>query len=239
MRVINSDLGNICVTSGGIYCGDEELEYIDCGAESYVYKYQDKAIKIYRDIPQKRVLSENMISELVGIKTKRIVMPEGLLYEDSKLKGMYMPYLFGEPDQVYELSKEKLVEEFSYICDDLSILGKKQIIIDDLRMSNFICNPEAFYLIDTGDYYINRNIKNTTKINKEEFKTFVFNDLFKIIMQREGLKENISLKEILGKLRKERYDSFKKYGEDIVEYLIDNMNSQEKLSEYAVRLIKK
>lgn len=239
MKTINSDLGDIHITSSGIYCNNQKLEYLDSGAESHVYQYNDKAIKIYREIPNKRVLSESMINKLKGITTKRVIMPEGILYEDNKIKGLYMPYIKGQQSEVYNLEKEKLIEEFSYIYDDLSILGKEQIIIDDLRMSNFICNSDAFYLIDTGDYYINKNIKNTTRINQDEFKTFIFNDIMKVIMQRQGVKHDIPLKLILGKLRKERYQSFEKYKEDIIGYLIDNMYSQETLTEYATRLIKK
>ena len=162
MRIINSDIGNIHITQDGVYCNKQKLEYIDEGAESIVYKYEDKAIKLYRKQPRKRVLSEEMIYKLKEIPTKRIVMPEGCLYEKNNVKGIYMPYITGNREEVYELEKEKLIEEFQFIYDDLSLLGKERIVIDDLRISNFLCNKDAFYLIDTGDYYISRNIKDTT-----------------------------------------------------------------------------
>lgn len=239
MRVINSDIGNIHITQDGIYCNEEKLQYIDEGQESIVYKYRDKALKLYRKQPRKRVLSEEMIYKLKEIPTKRIIMPEGCLYEKNQIKGLYMPYISGNRKEVYELEKEKLIDEFKYIYDDLSLLGKESIVIDDLRISNFLCNKEAFYLIDTGDYYISRNIKDTTNVNINAFRIFTFSDIIGKAMQDEGLKEMLPFRELLGKIRKEKYQAFKKYEDNVIEYLQENMKEKETLSEYGKRLIRK
>ena len=239
MRIINSDIGEFYLKENRVYTPTEELKYIDEGEESLVYQYNDKALKIYRDVPRKKILSEEMIDKLKKIPTKRIILPKGKLYEEEKLKGFYMPYVEGNRDEIYYYKKEKLVEELKRIYEDLKILGKESIVIDDLRISNFLCNEDSFYLIDAREYHLSKNIKDTTKINIDTFRIFIFNDIIAEIMRKEGKKENIPLREIFGKFRKEKYKSYKKYEEDILEYLIQNMESEETLSSYGKRLIYK
>lgn len=239
MRTIESDIGDFYVTPSGIYCNNKKLEYVDSGAESIIYKFEDKAIKFYRTNPSKKVLSEDMINTLKKTPTKRIVMPEGTLYENNKLKGLYMPYIEGNQDSVYDLSKEQLIKEFTYLHEDFSTLGEQSIVVEDLRMTNFLCNKENFYLIDTGDYYISRNIKDTSLVNKKAFTMFVYNKIMANSIVQEGVNENVRPRKILKRFKKERKYLLKKYEESIIDYFIDNMLEQETLTDYSKRLVKR
>ena len=76
------------ITDQGLFYNNIPLEYIDKGEEGSVYRYQDKAIKIYHDYPRKTTASLDLLKVLKTIDTKRILMPIDILMESSnKAKG--------------------------------------------------------------------------------------------------------------------------------------------------------
>ena len=58
-----------------------DLLYVDSGAEGKVYKYKVKAIKVYHDNLYKRILSYDDINRLKDINTRRIILPNNIIYK--------------------------------------------------------------------------------------------------------------------------------------------------------------
>lgn len=238
MKVINSNIGKFYITDTGVFSENDKLQYINAGEEGCVYRYGDKAIKIYHSIPRKRVIDEKMVEYLSDIETKRVLLPEDVLYGEDGICGYYMSFIEGDSKEVYSYEKDKLIEEFSYIYSDFDQLGKKSVAIDDLRGSNYISNYDTFHLVDVGDYYICKNGRNTNGSNKRNFRTFVFNDLLYSVLKEHGTKFEVPDKMLFGIFRKERYFAEKEYGDDVLQYFNKCMEDGENLYEYGARLVK-
>ena len=95
------------ITDQGLFYNNIPLEYIDKGEEGSVYRYQDKAIKIYHDYPRKTTASLELLKVLKTINTQRILMPIDILMETSnKAKGYITPFIEGNKDIVYNYVKK-------------------------------------------------------------------------------------------------------------------------------------
>ena len=238
-KIISEDGLVLSITEQDVLCNEEKIEYIDKGEEGIVYRYQDKAIKIYHNQPKKIVISLKLLEELKKIDLKRIINPIEILFAEDNLEyiGYITKYINGDKDSIYEYKKEKLLKELDYINEDLERLGKENIIIGDLRYSNYLSNITGMYLLDFGDYDKSIGNVNGININKREFEHFFFYDLLFTRLKQVGLKEKTPYEKILGSYRKERY-RFNHDNKELSMYLDENMNEEENLNNYAKRLIK-
>lgn len=159
---------------GELIKDDKKLKFIGSGLEGNVFLDGKTAIKIYHSNPNKKVLKEKEIKALKNITTSRIILPREMVFSEI-LRGYTMPYIDGNIEEVYFYSKDKLLEETSYIQEDLRTLGNNHIFIDDLRKSNYICNKDGFYLIDGGEYSVTE--KDCTYSNLDFFKYFFIQDI--------------------------------------------------------------
>lgn len=240
MRRLYSSLGNdFYVDSGNLYYQGERLECISSGEEGSVYRFFDKAIKVYHLSPRKRVLSLDMIEYLKKISAQRIVLPEGALhdYDSFALAGYVTPYIDGDSEAIWSYLKDKLLEEFLYLYDDFSELGKKQVVISDLRASNYISNQNCFYFIDPGDYYLSSQIEDTTEINCRAFTEFVLQDLIYPKLVDISLQDGIEIQRVRSVYRQERY-CMKHHSGNLVSYLEQNMEPLETFSGYVKRRLR-
>lgn len=241
MRRIISESGlTLTITEQGVFCDGEIIEYIDKGEEGAVYRYQDKAIKIYHEQKRKRVISLDLLKELKTISTKRTILPTEALFDEktNKNEGYISKFLEGNKEDIYFYKKEKLLEELTYLNSDFKILGKESIAIGDLRNSNYLSNATGLYLFDCGDYY-NTTIKiDTTNINKKEFQEFFLYNLIGMRLQEEGRKLSVSEQTITSIYRKTRHQVIH-HPEGLSDYLKKSMQDEETLNHYVKRLIKR
>ena len=206
------------ITDQGLFYNNIPLEYIDKGEEGSVYRYQDKAIKIYHDYPRKTTASLELLKLLKTMDTKRILMPIDILMESStKAKGYITPFIEGNKDIVYKYLKDKLLEELSLLEDDFATLGKESIAIGDLRESNYLSNETGFFLFDYGDYYQKPRKIDTTNT-------------------QEASKLKLSNQQVMSIYRKTRYEIIH-HRQGLVDYLDKNMQKEENLNNYVKRLI--
>lgn len=227
------------ITDQGLFYNNIPLEYIDKGEEGSVYRYQDKAIKIYHDYPRKTTANLELLKVLKTIDTKRILMPIDILMESStKAKGYITPFIEGNKDIVYNYPKDKLLEELSFLDDDFSTLGKESITIGDLRESNYLSNETGFFLFDYGDYYQKPRKIDTTSTNVEEFQIFFLYNLVSPKLKQEASKLKLSEQKVMSIYRKTRYE-ITHHRQGLVDYLAKNMNNEENLNNYVKRLIRR
>lgn len=241
MRKVISESGLVfTITKQGAFCNDSPLEYMDKGEEGAVYRYQDKAIKIYHEPPRKRIVSPSLLEELKAINTNRINLPiEALVAEKTnKNEGYITQFLEGNREDVYFYEKQKLLEELCYLDGDFKILGKESIVIGDLRLSNYLSNQTGLYLFDCGDYYKSSIKTDTTNMNKKEFQTFFVYNLVGTRLMEEGRKQNLPDQMITSMYRKARYE-LTHHKEGLIGYLEKNMQEEESLNHYVKRLIRR
>lgn len=238
-KIVSENNLKITINDQGVFCNDIPLAYINQGEEGSVYRYQDKAIKIYHEYPRKSVVSPNVLKKLKTIDTKRILMPIDILMESpNKNQGYVTQFIEGNKDAVYNYPKDKLLEELSYLDCDFATLGKESIAIGDLRETNYLSNKIGFFLFDYGDYYqMPRNI-DTTSINVKQFQTFFLYNLVNSKLKQESRKLKLSNQQVIGIYRKTRYEVIhQKKG--LVDYLEKNMQNEENLNAYVKRLMRR
>lgn len=123
------------------------------GVEGSVYRYQNKAIKIYHDyvIIGKREIRDNAYK---SIKTTRIITPEESV---TDLYGRYIGHsqeliekrkLFSK--SFIDMPRSKVISNFRLLEDDSILFSKNFVLMDDVP-HNTIDNG-TLYFIDTGCY---------------------------------------------------------------------------------------
>ncbi len=214
-------------SNGSLYKSGKKLDFIDLGEEGRVFRDNDLAVKIYHDFPNKEVLSEKDIKKIRKVDTSRIILPIEVIKND-KTRGYTMPYVDGDNESIYSMEKDILVEELYKLREDLKKLGNKNIMISDLRDSNYLSTHENIYLIDSGDYMI-------TNMDCSDLNIMAFNDFFMQDILGIYLFEEAKADKAL-----DIYDNVKRGMEDfegdLVSYVDDNFNGS--IEEEVKRLIR-
>lgn len=131
-----------------------KIEFLsDQGSEFIVYKYLDLVIKIYRKNYQLSHLSLEELNILKNIRTQRILLPTGTLWNSNhELIGYKMPLITGEKC-IDDDSVSIFLEELEVLKQDLDLLCNNSIILRDINLSNTIYNGHI-YLTDPGNYSV-------------------------------------------------------------------------------------
>lgn len=173
-----------------ILIGDEEVSfssdelmqmYVGAGAEGEVFRYGDKALKIYREKCFKRRLEEDTASKLIGIPTKRILLPRELIRDPDSLKfmGYETPFIRGcSKYSILDMPMKNFLDEVSILEDDIELLSSKNVELADFSRDNFLYNG-SFYFCDPGSYRFNEDALkgNMYSYNIQRFSGFVLGGL--------------------------------------------------------------
>ncbi len=212
---------------GRLFKNGVELDFVDLGEEGRVFRDKDLAVKVYHEFPNKEVLSEKEINKMKDIETKRIVLPKEVIKND-KTRGYTMEFIKGDNESIYTMNKETLVDELNKLREDLEKLGKKKIMISDLRDSNFLSTNDRFYLIDSGDYMITNT--DCSDLNISTFNDFFLQDILGIYLFEEATADKAL----------DAYDNVKKgmdsFEGDLASYVDDNFNGS--IEEEVKRLVR-
>lgn len=187
------------VINNNVYINGIKLNLLGKGVDGIVYKYHDKAIKLYHDsFYIKEHLSIKQIETLSLIPTKKIILPKEALKNNDNNFGYIMKYIDLNHqknillEEIYTLTKKiKQIEE------ELMLIGKNNFLLDDFKTENLIYNGDLF-LIDPDSFVFEQGIDFSLK-NQELFVWyFIKNIIF-------SLNSNVSKKEIISSLRKMHY----------------------------------
>ncbi len=163
------------------------------GTEFIVYKYYDKALKIYKPNYNLSHLSKEELIILKNIHSKRILLPTGILKDyQGKLIGYEMPFISNPKDILTSKTKD-LYKELEIIKQDIDLLSNKNIILRDINPSNTIYNGKL-YLIDPGNYLINNLNEITFNLKTDNLS---LKEKEKIILKRNYNKINILINSLL------------------------------------------
>lgn len=165
------------------------LKKLGYGTQGKVYEYKGKALKVPYN--SRSILDRNFdintldCDYLQSINTKRILLPEDSL---KNKKGDLRAYLLelisiNDYDKLYNISKDKFLNELYALREEIKLLSKNCVKINDFVMKNFMYDG-MFRFVDCGRYDINyENISNQDVINRIEkgnnleLKSFVINYL--------------------------------------------------------------
>lgn len=210
-----------------VYIFPSFLKYIGEGAEGKVYKYKKQALKIYHDL----IFCDSMDSEvcliLQKLNTERIMLPRKMLLDrDGEFKGYTTKLIINEKD-IYEITKNKLIEELKELIKEIDYLSDHSIRIDDWYLDNFKYDG-IMRFIDPGTYKYDKGSKQSIrKSNYIILQRFIFCYLIE-----EKLKK-ISVKYMY--LIKEKYiDCYMR--NNICDFFEKEMESEETLNQYIKRL---
>ena len=190
-----------------------DLELLSISGHEYiVFKYKDKILKIHRKhFVYINNLDEQNILSLIGIPTKRILMPIAPLYN---IKGNIEGYVMDEVTKKGNISNESMdhfINEVRYIQNDKDLLSSKTILLDDFHLYNAIYDGKI-NIVDSGRYvnlthvlpywvlpqqykniedaFINKDVDNLRKFaydfNNEKFNKFIYSYIMNTVLADEG-----------------------------------------------------
>lgn len=192
------------IINGSVYdFTKEELEYfyLDEGEEGICYRIRDYnndfVMKIHHVNPDKLSLDEDTCNALKEINTKRVLLPNNLIYdEDGKYLGYTLDFIEYKRPRIRNLKIRRVIDEFYTLEKDVDLLTKNNVLIDDLRIFNtifsdgiYVCDPGSFTLAKTKGEKRFLDSYNTERINEYELEEILFNLLKFGQKEKSGLKE--------------------------------------------------
>ena len=162
---------------------EQELDemYFNEGEEGIIYQYGEYAYKIYKRYCRKYRLTEEDCEKMIEIPTKNVLLPRGMIYDKNhQFIGYYTNFIERQPiPKILSLSLKDFVMKVGEVTDDLSLLAKNEILVEDMILQNF-CYEDGFYFVDPGSYTF---LDSFSKIilesfNREEFIKFLVKEIF-------------------------------------------------------------
>lgn len=186
-----------------ILIGEEEVSfsplelrsmYIGEGLEGKVFRYGDKALKIYAEECEKSRLEEETASKLIGIPTKRILLPGELIRDPESLKfrGYVTQFISSRSKlEIPEMNMGKFLDEVSILEDDILMLSDRNVELYDFTWDNFLYNG-SIYFCDPGGFSFNEDayFEHIYATNTFYFNEFVLETILGTVWGCNGKKRN-------------------------------------------------
>lgn len=210
---------------------DLDLEYMyeAEGNEACVYRYKDKALKIYKDFSRKDRLSEKDVERLSKISTNRILLSvESIHNATNKFLGYVLKYIERYSHSLIpNVNMIKFLDELNLIYEDLCLLSNNHVDVEDFIMDNLLFDGNI-YITDPGSY-IFRDDVSVEKLKHEnilKLNHFIVNEL---------MTYNVSI----SKKNKEKLaDHFLDSELFVGEVMKNEINSKDTVSSYVKRLVR-
>lgn len=175
---------------------DEDLDimYIDEGCEGVVYKYGVDAIKIYKNTCFFSRLGLEECQQLKLIKTKRILLPEKIVYgDDNEFMGYSTPFIYNVSNiKMLNMNINNFIDELDIISSDLKLLADNGVEIEDWHINNVLYNGKFFIGDPGGMFFRERMISNRIyRNNVFTLNRFLKEDVFSLARLSKSKKGNI------------------------------------------------
>lgn len=211
---------------------DMEYMYENEGKEADVYRYFDKdtkkvkALKIYKTYCSKDRLDEDTTYKLIGIPTKRFVMPEDAIYDERKnFVGQVMNFYQGFSfKNIGNMPIEKFIEEVKIILEDAKTLATEGIDIEDLNRENTIYTG-IINLIDSGSFRVVEPSSYVFKHNEAIVKEYILSELLLELIPLSKKKKQSITKKLLE-------------SDTNIDILFENYEKEENVKSFTKRICK-
>lgn len=195
----NNPKEKIEIKQGIVYVNDSKIKELGQGVDGIVYKYKDKAIKLYHDdIHIKLHLNKNEIDRLCNLYTKKITLPKEILIHNEIVIGYIMNYVdITNPKNILSSDKNHIINKIKEIEEELILLGKNNFLLEDTKPENLFYN-DNFYMFDSDSFIYEKNLD----ASNENLKVFTYQFFRYLILL---LNPNMSHPEYLSYIRKMNY----------------------------------
>lgn len=167
----NKNADKVEIKKGIVYVNNSLVKELGQGVDGIVYKYKDKAIKLYHDdMHIKLHLTKNEIDRLCNLYTERIILPREVLINDNIASGFIMNYIDTTSQKdILLVDKKHLINEIKEVEDELILLGKNNFLLEDTKPENLFYNGN-FYMFDPDSFIYEKNFD----ASKENLKVFAW-----------------------------------------------------------------
>ena len=209
---------------------DDDLKcmYIDEGSEGYVYKCGKDAFKIYKTVCGWRRLNEEECKRLGSISTKRVLLPEKLIYEEDAKTfiGYSTQFIYKVPQiEILQMKIPDFVNELDVIKGDLRTLAYNGVIVNDWHSDNILYNGKMF-IGDPGQYEFKNNV-----VGSKLFRDNIFS-LNRFVKDSVFMLAHLSTKQ--RRTMEDVFDDFDYVGEQIR----DSMEQKETVRQFVKRIVR-
>lgn len=232
----NNHQDKLEVRKGMIYVNNSLVKILGHGVDGEVYKYKDKALKLYHDdIHIKEYLNKEQINILCTLSTKHIVLPKEPLLSKEENPGFVMEYIDLDKEQEILFSnKHSIITEIKETEKELIEIGKNHFLLDDTQPQNLFYN-DTFHIFDADSFIYDKKVCFSTA----NIENFVYSFIKKIIFilnqnsissvtDEQSKKETLALTRKMYYLyKKGNYTLLSNFLEDI---LVDETNKKTRLN---------
>lgn len=159
--------------------------YIGGGVEADVFKYGDEAIKLYRRSCEKDRLTKKEARGLIGIPTKRVLLPQKIIKSSfsKAFRGYTTPFISNNSiNEVTNMKMGQFLDEVTFLEDDMELLADNKVAVHDLQLFNTLYNGNI-YFCDPGSYAFRSEV-NSGVIRIENMfglNHFLLSELFSLV----------------------------------------------------------
>ena len=166
----------------------KRMTKIGTGATGDVYKYKNKALKIFKEgkTPPMDLETAKYLSD---ISTSNILLPEDILFYNLMFRGYTYKLVSkkGSGKRMITLPKEELIDNIEVLESDTETLSKKNVLLNGIDPSNSIFNG-SIYLCDPSEYSI-LEIMSTKEL--ERLNKYQIHMLLSMMILSEMRKSNL------------------------------------------------
>lgn len=231
----NNQKEKIEVTQGIVYVNDSKVKEIGQGVDGIVYKYNDKAIKLYHDdIHIKLHLNKNEIDRLRNLYTKKITLPREILINNETVLGFTMNYVdITAPKDILSSDKNYIINKIKELEEELILLGKNNFLLEDTKPENLFYNGNL-YMFDPDSFIYEKNF-NASNENLKVFAYQFFRYMVSLLNQDMPYPQYLAyIRKINYLYKKGNYISLSEFLEDVITqnlteiYQIEPLNQKTK-----------
>ena len=191
------------------------LERVGAGHDGFVYRDGDVVYKVLKHgidgRKERGLMSFDKAMNFQTLDVNRIIKPDDVLIDEDGVYAGYVMHYYEDlskkdeegivKKQIGEFTVEDFLTSVSELCDDVSELTKRGIVIKDINRGSYIFSSDFLHICDMDKYFLNRG--QALRINWNQLNFIVAKLMYFEKMEREGyFKDNEFANEINKRMNK-------------------------------------
>ena len=191
------------------------LERVGAGHDGFVYRDGDVVYKVLKHgidgRKERGLMSFDKTMNFQTLDVNRIIKPDDVLIDEDGVYAGYVMHYYEDlskkdeegivKKQIGEFTVEDFLTSVSELCDDVSELTKRGIVIKDINRGSYIFSSDFLHICDMDKYFLNRG--QALRINWNQLNFIVAKLMYFEKMEREGyFKDNEFANEINKRMNK-------------------------------------
>ena len=191
------------------------LKRVGAGHDGFVYRDGDVVYKVLKHgidgRKERGLMSFDKAMNFQTLDVNRIIKPDDVLIDEDGVYAGYVMHYYEDlskkdedgivKKQIGEFTAEDFLTSVSELCDDVSELTKRGIVIKDINRGSYIFSSDFLHICDMDKYFLNRG--QVLRINWNQLNFIVAKLMYFEKMEREGyFKDNEFANEINKRMNK-------------------------------------